>query len=168
MLVDTERKPEHSDDSMIERRIAEFKTACQARGVKLTHQRMVIYRELAASFDHPDAERVYENVRRQIPTISLDTVYRTLALLADMGLVMAIGAPRERVRFDANVDIHHHFICSACGSAADVHWPEFQRLHLPADSQRAGRVDSVRVEFRGVCANCLQNQQSQTEPEEAD
>jgi len=164
--MNTERRLERADDSMIERKIAQFKNACQARGVKLTHQRLVIFRELAASSDHPNAERVYESVRKQIPTISLDTVYRTLALLADMGLIVAIGAPRERVRFDATVDIHPHFICSSCGSATDVHWPEFQRLTLPAESQSAGKVESVRVEFRGVCASCMQNKQRQAEPKQ--
>jgi len=146
----------------MERRMDEFKRACQAKRVKLTHQRMVVYQEVASSSEHPDAEQVYENVRKHIPTISLDTVYRTLALLADMGLVATIGAPRERVKFDATVDAHHHFICSKCHSAVDVHWPEFRCLAMPSESQRAGKVESVRVEFRGVCARCMQSQQSES------
>ena len=145
---------DRSNETSVERRMDEFRRRCAEKGVKLTYQRMVIYRELADSCDHPDTEHVYENVRKVIPTISLDTVYRTLALLSEMGLVAAIGAPRERVRFDANVEVHHHFICSSCGSAFDVHWPEFQNMPLPAESQCAGKVESVKVEFRGVCAKC--------------
>lgn len=149
---------DHPSETGMERRMEEFRRRCVEKGVKLTCQRMMIYRELADSFDHPDAEHVYERVRKVIPTISLDTVYRTLALLSEMGLVAAIGAPRERVRFDANVDIHHHFICSCCGSASDVHWPEFQSMPLPQESQRAGKVESVEIEFRGVCAKCVRAQ----------
>ena len=105
-----------------------------------------IYR-LATSHDHPDAG-TSKRVRERIPTISRDTVYRTLALLCDMGLIASVGCARDRVRFDPNVGIHHHFICQRCGTAYDVDWPEFQRLDVPDDLRRVGRLESIRVELR--------------------
>ena len=63
-----------------------FEQVCRGAGVKLTHQRMEVFREVALSGDHPDAETIYRRVRARIPTVSLDTVYRALWLLAELGL----------------------------------------------------------------------------------
>ena len=62
----------------IEQRMERFEEVCRNSGMKLTHQRMEIFREVAQTGDHPDAEKVYQGVRKRMPTISLDTVYRTL------------------------------------------------------------------------------------------
>jgi Fur family peroxide stress response transcriptional regulator len=148
--------------------IEEFKQRCQQKGLKLTYQRMVIYEALATSHDHPDAEHVYKRVRERIPTISRDTVYRTLALLCDMGLIASVGCARDRVRFDTNVGIHHHFICQRCGTAYDVDWPEFQRLDVPDDLRRVGRLESIRVELRGTCKNCAPEPDDRRQTQHAD
>ena len=60
------------------RRVAQFKATAKARGIKLTPQRLEIFREVASSLEHPDAETVYRAVHARMPTVSLDTVYRTL------------------------------------------------------------------------------------------
>ena len=62
----------------IDRRMNRFVQSCRKAGAKLTHQRMEIYREVAQTGDHPDAEKVYQGVRERLPTLSQDTVYRTL------------------------------------------------------------------------------------------
>ena len=95
----------------IERRMARFEQVCRNAGIRLTHQRMEIFREVARTGDHPDAESVYQGVRDRMPTISLDTVYRTLWLLNDLGLITTLGPPRGGTRFDANLTAHHHFVC---------------------------------------------------------
>ena len=64
-----------------------FEHACRNAGLRLTYQRLEIYGELARSFDHPSVELLHQRLRRKIPTISLDTVYRTLATFAGLGLV---------------------------------------------------------------------------------
>ena len=63
--------------------------------MKLTHQRMEIFREVARTADHPDAQTVYERVRKRVPAVSLDTVYRNLWLLSDLGLLSTLGPPRN-------------------------------------------------------------------------
>ena len=65
----------------VEQRVSGFKEACRKAGVKLTHQRLEIFREMAQTVDHPDAESVYNSVRERVPTVSMDTVYRTLWML---------------------------------------------------------------------------------------
>ena len=95
-----------------EKRVADFVEVCRRQGVKATHQRTEILRELAGTQEHPDAETIYARVRQRIPAISLDTVYRTLRLLEEKGVIARVGSMRDRTRFDANTDRHHHFVCS--------------------------------------------------------
>ena len=99
-----------TDKREIERRMTRFEQVCRGAGVKLTHQRMEIFREVAQTDDHPDAETVYRGVRKRIPTVSLDTVYRTLWLLDEQGLVTALGPSRDRTRFDDIKDWFNGFI----------------------------------------------------------
>lgn len=138
----------------IQHRMTRFKAAIRRAGVKLTHQRLEIFSEVARTGEHPDAERVYRGVRERLPTVSLDTVYRTLWLLLDLGVITTLGPPRERVRFDANMRAHHHFVCTHCGLARDFYSPAFDALELPAAVKVFGRVDRTLVEVRGLCARC--------------
>ena len=142
------------EDVEVERRLEEFKSACRKARVKLTHQRLEIFRELAASLEHPSAETVFRAVQKRMPTVSLDTVYRTLWMLNDLGLVTTLGPRRESVRFDANLAPHHHYICTRCGLARDFESPELNSLDIPDAARQFGRVASVHVEIRGTCGQC--------------
>lgn len=128
----------------------------RAAGVKLTHQRLEILRELAEQCDHPDAEMIFSGVRQRVPTVSLDTVYRTLNLLVEHGLLSTLGPARERTRFDTNPHQHHHFVCVKCGRALDFEASEFDALPVPHAATVLGMVLSAQVELRGVCADCTQ------------
>lgn len=142
------------DREGLERQVQRLQDACRAAGVKLTHQRLEIFREVVASDEHPDAEAVYRAVQRRLPTVSLDTVYRTLALLGDLGFVATLGPRRESVRYDANLAPHHHFVCVRCGLARDFESAELDRLRLPAAVRDLGTVTALHLEVRGVCAAC--------------
>lgn len=120
----------------------------------MTHQRLVIFEEVAKSHDHPDAETICQRVREKIPTVSLDTIYRTLWMLDSLGLITTVGPSREKVRFDGNITPHHHFVCSICGEAHDVDCPELNTVAAPDDVEGIGRVNAVHVELRGVCKRC--------------
>jgi Fur family peroxide stress response transcriptional regulator len=136
------------------RRVEQFKAAARARGLKLTPQRLEIFREVASSLEHPDAETVGRAVHARMPTVSLDTVYRTLWMLSDMGLVSTLGVRRESVRFDANLKKHHHYVCVRCGLTRDFESAELHALRLPASVKVLGSVRSTHVEVRGICALC--------------
>lgn len=139
---------------IVRQRMQDFEQACRNLHVKLTHQRMVIYRELASTEEHPDAETIHKRVRRHIPTVSLDTVYRNLKLLAEHGLVSVVGMSHERLRFDANLARHHHFVCIECGKIRDFE-SEHPRLDSVAEDARAfGEPLALRVEVKGVCSDC--------------
>lgn len=136
-------------------RMEQFKEGLKRAGVKMTHQRLEVFREVAQSNEHPDAETIYEGVRQRVPTVSLDTVYRTLWLLRDLGLVGTLGVARERTRFDANMSSHHHFVCSRCGTTYDFYSRDFDELSVPDSVRELGHVENAQVEVRGVCRACL-------------
>jgi Fur family peroxide stress response transcriptional regulator len=138
----------------IERRFEQFQSIAKQAGVKLTHQRLVIFRAVASSEDHPSAEAVYKAVRSAMPTVSLDTVYRTLWLLTDLGLLATLGPRQDSVRFDANLEQHHHYMCVRCGLVRDFESTELNELPIPDSVSRFGQVVSAHVEVRGVCARC--------------
>lgn len=138
----------------LDRRIEHFKAACREAGIKLTHQRIEIFREVAGSEEHPGAEAVFRGVRERVPTVSLDTVYRTLWLLEDLGLLTTLGPRRDPMRFDANLESHHHFVCERCGLVRDFESAEFDALDAPREVKRVGSISRLCVEVRGVCREC--------------
>lgn len=138
----------------LDQRMDRFQEDLRRSGVKLTHQRREIFKELAKSGDHPDADRIWRGVRKRMPTLSLDTVYRTLWVLLDLGLICNFGPSRERTRFDANMQPHHHFVCSVCGMTRDFHSEEFDSLKTPQSTLSFGQVETTHVEVRGVCRGC--------------
>lgn len=139
----------------VEQRMANFEEICRAENIKLTHQRIEIFREIAQAGDHPDADQLFQRVRDRIPTVSLDTVYRTLWLLNDLGLVATLGASRERTRFDANLSSHHHFVCGSCGFTRDFYCSELENIRLPDTVGSYGEITATLVEVRGTCRECI-------------
>lgn len=138
----------------IERRMQRFAETCRENGLKATHQRMEVFRELAAAEDHPDAETIYQKVRRRVPAMSRDTVYRTLATLEEQGLVHKAEILANRGRYDANTDRHHHFVCIECGLVRDIYSEALDAVTIPRSVASLGRVESTHVQLRGVCAAC--------------
>jgi Fur family transcriptional regulator, peroxide stress response regulator len=137
----------------LKQRMDHFKAALKLNGVKLTHQRMIIFQEVAESEEHPNAESVYRLVRKKLPMVSLDTVYRTLWMLQDLGLINNLGG-KDRVRFDGNMKPHHHFICNECSLMRDFYSSEFSRLKIPKEVKDLGNGETVRIEIIGICIEC--------------
>lgn len=138
----------------VNQRVEDFAAACRSRRIKATHQRMEILRELASTGEHPDAETIYTRVRRRLPSISLDTVYRTLRMLEEKGVISRVPSMQDRARFDANMNRHHHFVCEACGRISDFYSAELDHFAPPPEVAALGRVESVHVELRGKCKTC--------------
>jgi Fur family peroxide stress response transcriptional regulator len=143
-----------------EQRLEHIKTVVRDAGIKLTHQRLEIFRQLAETQEHPNAETIFGAVRERVPTVSLDTVYRTLWMLSELGLVHTLGRQGEGVRFDANLDQHHHFVCVRCGLIRDFHSDELNSLRVPGSVKKLGSVLDAHVEVRGLCAKCKEQETS--------
>jgi len=140
----------------IEKRVADFLEICRRQGVKATHQRTEILRELAGSEEHPDAETILTRVRQRVPAISVDTIYRTLRLLEDSGVIARVGSMRDRARFDANTDRHHHFVCTECEMIGEFYSDAMDQFPVPQEVSEMGSVEGVYVELRGICRKCKQ------------
>jgi Fur family peroxide stress response transcriptional regulator len=151
-------------DIKVERRIEQFRATAKEAGVKLTHQRLEILREVAASLEHPDAETVFRAVRARMPTVSLDTVYRALWMLNDLGLLTTLSPRRESVRFDANLEQHHHYVCVRCGLVRDFESAELNALRIPEAVSELGSVVATHVEVRGICDGCAKEQAGESVP----
>jgi Fur family peroxide stress response transcriptional regulator len=145
---------EKIEGSEVERRLERFKVVARDSGVKLTHQRLEIFREIASSREHPDAETLLRAVQPRMPTVSLDTVYRTLWMLNSLGLISTLGPRRDSLRFDANVSPHHHYVCVRCGLVRDFESPALNALPIPTRVKGFGSVVESHVEVRGVCDAC--------------
>lgn len=141
-----------------EHRVESLSQALRHAGFRLTHQRLEVVREIAQTDEHPDVESVYRAVRVRVPTISLDTVYRTLATLADLGLVTRVAASPGPTRYDANVAHHHHFVCTRCGMIRDVDDRELDAVRAPQSTAALGSVEAIEVQLRGVCTDCARKE----------
>lgn len=130
-----------------------FAEALKADGMRMTHQRLEVIGEIAAARNHPDADELFTAVRARVPTISRDTVYRTLATLVSRGLVDRISAPGA-ARFDPDVSSHPHFVCTNCGRVIDLGIATPVEYVVPSGVDGVAEVTSVRVEVKGLCTEC--------------
>ncbi len=137
--------------------ISEFRSVCKQHGIKVTPQRIEIFLTVISSRDHPSAEDVFHAVRKQLPTISLDTVYRTLNTLAEYGLLAKVYIIHDRTRFDPNVTYHHHLVCTRCGKITDFEWHELDAVPLPSVVSSWGRPENKHLQVLGICSKCLEN-----------
>ena len=111
---------------------------------------------MASTCDHPSAEDVYKRVQKRIPTIALDTVYRTLLTFEQFGVATRVHAFDDKARFDANVSPHQHLACTQCKSIVDFHWQDFQQMNAPAEAEKWGKVQSKYAVLKGICKQCLE------------
>ncbi len=132
-----------------------FRNLCQKFGIKLTYQRLEIFRVLLSSEDHPTAEEVYARVKQKVPTISLDTIYRTLSTFEELGLVKRIYLFDDKARFDPNTRPHYHLVCLRCHKIIDFEWPEVHKLKFPREISQWGEVKNFYLEVHGLCRDCL-------------
>ena len=142
-----------------EDRIKRFREVCKAHGIKVTHQRLEIFFEVVDAKDHPSAEDIYHRVRSRMPTVSFDTVYRTLATLEQFGVIAKVQLLLDKTRFDPNMEIHHHVVCSECKAILDFYWPHFDDFDLPEEVRQWGDVSSKHIHVKGICADCKRKKQ---------
>jgi len=146
----------------VQNKMREFQKICRSNGLKLTHQRLQIFSALASSSEHPSAESIYKSLVSRYPSLSLDTVYRTLFTFEKLGIISKVQALDDRARFDGNPLPHHHMVCTKCKNIIDFYWPAFDDMQRPHETKKWGRVKSIQVELRGVCDSCLEAENNGT------
>jgi Fur family peroxide stress response transcriptional regulator len=138
-----------------ELQIEQFMKRCRENQLKVTPQRLAIYRELAENREHPSADRVYRSIVRTNPTISFDTVNRTLLTFAEIGVIDTVESHSSVRRFDTDLEPHHHLHCIQCGSIIDFYDSSLDALPLPKAAESSKfKVLGRRVVISGICENC--------------
>ena len=146
-------------NTTMDQRVRLFIETCRRHRLKITPQRVGIYRVLIQSKRHPTADLVFRAVKKEFPNISFDTVNRTLLTFADIGVVDVVetfGGPR---RFDPDITDHHHLHCMACGRIIDFEYEGYARLEVPNAIASTFKVISRRVILKGLCDTCSAKQQ---------
>ncbi len=132
-----------------------FVKKCRQTGLKVTPQRLAIYRELLKTDEHPSAETMYSKIRQDFPGISLDTVNRTLITLNEIGAANIVEGSGDARRYDAETDEHQHFKCIKCKRIVDFHHKPFDDIKLPTYISKKFKVLRKTVYLEGICNLCL-------------
>ena len=141
----------------IDHRVMEMIHRCRDKGMNVTPQRIAVYRALLLSEDHPSPEMLYQEVRQSMSSLSLATIYKTLEAFENLGLVHEVSVISDKRRYDANIENHHHLVCSVCGKVADYYNGELDSL-LPTRAVNGFTPESVSVSINGVCSDCNSHQ----------
>ena len=122
--------------------------------MRVTSQRLLIDRALREHGGHLSAEQVHELVDPGLPGVTQQTVYSTLALLADLGVARRVAAPGASTRFEARTDEHHHMVCERCGAVEDLDARVSVAKAVGAARDSGFVPSSASVTVLGLCAVC--------------
>ena len=139
-------RSQKSDASIIE--------TLRKKGYKATTQRIAICRFVLHSREHPSAQRIYDEVKKVHPTVSLATVYKTLQILREQDLIQELDLPESKARFDSFMGPHINIVCLQCGNIQDfsdnIAREMVERVTTKADFTRTGQ----RIDIYGICKTC--------------
>jgi Fe2+ or Zn2+ uptake regulation protein len=124
------------------------------RGLRVTSQRIVIHRALCAQAQHLTAEQVLESVSEVLPGVSLPTVYATLELFEQLGLVRRFATGNGAVLFDSRVEPHAHTVCRRCGATADLDGAAGSERALARAREAGFEPDHAQLVIWGLCRRC--------------
>lgn len=121
-------------------------------GIKPSYQRMRIFDYLVQHKNHPTVDVIFRALVQEIPTLSKTTVYNTLKLFLEQGIVQLLVIEENETRYDADISTHGHFKCTECGQVYDI---RIDLSCLDLSELKAHRVDEQHIYFKGTCNKCL-------------
>jgi Fe2+ or Zn2+ uptake regulation protein len=131
----------------------DLQTALRQRGMRVTPQRVVVHRALRELDRHVTADELLDAVTDRLPSVSLPTIYATLELLEELGMVRRVQRSGTTL-FDPRTDPHHHLVCTSCGSVEDLD-AELQSAAVERAAARHGfRHERVEALVHGRCRDC--------------
>jgi Fe2+ or Zn2+ uptake regulation protein len=122
--------------------------------ISVTPQRLAILENMESRRDHPSADQIYQEVRRGMPTISFNTVYKTLEVFCQKGLIIKVNPLHEVARYDVETDHHAHLICRNCHFIVDLPDEVAFAPSLPKEAQAGFQVENHSLIFWGLCPQC--------------
>lgn len=133
---------------------ADFRALCHRHRLAATHQRQVIYGTVTALPGHPSPEDIYEGVRREIPSISLATVYKNIRTFLDRGLLREVSFHHGSLRVEPNHKPHHHLVCVRCKTITDLDEDKLGPMRFLKKLPRGFQVQRIAVDILGICQAC--------------
>ncbi len=121
---------------------------------KHSRKREAVLEKIRATTSHPSAVWVYEELRKDIPDLSLGTVYRNISVFKDEGLIISVGVVNGQERFDGNIFEHTHFICVDCGEVLDVEADLDESFNAKVEADNSVDVLYRQLTFYGRCVKC--------------
>ncbi len=119
--------------------------------IRPSYQRLRIFEYLVKNRNHPTVDIIYKDLISDIPTLSRTTVYNTLKLFFDKGIVLVLNIEDAEARFDADISLHGHFKCKVCSKVYDF---GIDTSKLSFDSLKNFDVDETHIYLKGICDNC--------------
>ena len=129
-------------------------TIFKEKKLKLTPQRIAVYKYLKSTKEHPSAETIYKALQEDYPTMSLATVYKALKTLVEVELIQEINVGEGNFRYDGNSNDHCHVQCLACGKVDDLDNLDYNHLNEEAQKHSSYRILSNKMYFYGICEEC--------------
>jgi Fur family peroxide stress response transcriptional regulator len=148
------KKSDRRSRAEADRWCAAFETQCRSRGLRVTAQRLAVYRAVAEDLSHPTADAVHARVRAQLPMLSPATVYRILESLVRESLVRRASTTGGVARFDANMASHQHLVCRVCGRMKDHFAPGLAATPLPQTPVPGFVIEELDIRLVGRCDRC--------------
>ncbi len=140
--------------SFAQERVDGFIRRCRGQGVKVTPQRIAIYRELLSTGEHPSAEIIHKKIKGYYSNIALTTIYRTLETFEKLGIISVANILHDAARYDANLDHHHHLVCVTCKKVVDFYDDSLTNLDIPKKPIDNYKVLGYTIQIKGICKNC--------------
>lgn len=132
----------------------ELAEALRARGHRVTAQRVVLYRALRELGRHVTADELLTAVQERLPALSLPTVYATLEVFEELGVLRRVPVPGGPILYDPCPGAHHHLACRRCGRVEDLDADLDAAPALRAARRRGWRVEDTTAVLSGLCARC--------------
>lgn len=132
----------------------DIKERLKSKGYRLTEQRLAVLKALQSTTSHPDANWIYEVARKEMPHISLGTIYRTLGVLREVELLRELDYSNSQSHYDGTTSNHYHLICTRCGCIEDLDFALDEGLERRAQANTEFLILEHRLEFYGLCPRC--------------
>ena len=134
---------------------ANLETTLHATQHRVTGQRRLLLEIIRAQGEHLDAEKLYRLARQQYPRINRSTVYRTMRLLRDLGLVDEVHLGEDHHHYEIKAPVHHHhLICLRCGQVLEFSNPLAEELATEVARRNGFEIQEIRIDLTGYCADC--------------
>ncbi len=140
--------------------LGRLKAILQERNINLSYQRLKVLEYLSSHDTHPTTDQIYNELHGEIPTLSKSTVYNTLKVLVEAGVVRELIIENNEARYDIITDFHGHFKCERCGC---IHNFSIRLDDLAYKGLGSYLIKQRDVYFKGVCPDCLENKTTSQE-----